>query len=525
MRIVSHKPSHDGAIACIEDATLRYSIEGEKDSNPRNTHLPLEKALEVWEMTGRPNVLASSGWDEQPGGYWGIRTERIVSRHADHLGIPVMRFASSHERSHLLCAYGMSPFPQGQPCYALVWEGIFGNFYFVDNEVQFTRLGSPLLGPGYLFAFVYFLLSKTVYRNFGGDLWNAGKLMALAAFGARAERSAEIERELERLFALPVVGDPRAGHNLVIDKDSGGFEFSDIGFEHPAAALLAFHFQNELFARFERFARGIVSTRLPLLISGGCGLNCQWNSWWEESGLFEDVFVPPCCNDSGSAIGTAIDAQLLLTGNAKIHWEVYAGENFLWNRDGPPASFEERPFDLESIAKHLLHGRILAWVQGRYEIGPRALGARSILAEPFSTVTRDRLNRLKKREAYRPIAPVTTETAALKNFGSSRPTPHMLNVRQVTNAELAGVTHVDGSARLQTVSHDKAQRLFELLEAFGHFGGAPVLANTSLNFPGLGFINSSSSLSEFVEVGDIDLVVIDERLFIRQRLPFRAGDS
>ncbi|MGA9576271.1 MAG: carbamoyltransferase C-terminal domain-containing protein [Terrimicrobiaceae bacterium] len=524
MRILSHKPSHDGAIACVEDASLRYSIEGEKDSNPRHSEFSLERALELWETTGRPDVLASSGWDQLHGGYWGIRSKGIVSRDADLLGMPVTRFASSHERSHLLCAYGMSPFPQGQPCYALVWEGIFGNFYFVDDEVRFTRLGSPLLGPGYLFAFVYFLLKKTVYRNFGGDLRDAGKLMALAAFGAGDEPCAKIRTELERLFALPVVGDARSGHNLVIDKDAAGFEFSDIGFEHPTAALLAFHFQNELFARFETFARGVVSAKLPLLISGGCGLNCQWNSWWEATGLFEDVFVPPCCNDSGSAIGTAIDAQLLLTGNAKIRWEVYAGEEFLWNRDWPPASFEERPFDVESIARHLLHGRILAWVQGRYEIGPRALGARSILAEPFSTVTRDRLNQLKHREAYRPIAPVTTEAAALKNFGSSRPTPHMLNVRQVTNAELAGVTHVDGSARLQTVSRDQAPRLFDLLEVFGRLRRAPVLANTSLNFPGRGFINRSSSLSEFVEGRDIDLVVVNERLFIREQLPCREGD-
>jgi predicted NodU family carbamoyl transferase len=382
----------------------------------------------------------------------------------------------------------------------------------------------PLLGPGYLFAFLYFLLRKTVYRKFGGDLRNAGKLMALAAFGAGGEPCAEIRAELERLFALPVVGDTRSGHNLVINKDGAGFEFSDIGFEHPAAALLAFHFQNELFARFETFARGVVSAKLPLLISGGCGLNCQWNSRWEASGLFEDVFVPPCCNDSGSAIGTAIDAQLMLTGNAKIGWAVYAGEEFLWDRDGPPTSFEELPFDIESIARQLLDGKILAWVQGRYEIGPRALGARSILAEPFSPLTRDRLNQLKHREPYRPVAPVTTEAAVLKNFGSSRPTPHMLNVRQVTNIDLAGVTHVDGSARLQTVSRDQAPRLFDLLEVFGRLGGASVLANTSLNFPGCGFIHRSSSLSKFVEARDIDMVVVDERLFIREGRAFREGD-
>ena len=216
-------------------------------------------------------------------------------------------------------------------------------------------------------------------------------------------------------------------------------------------------------------------------------------------------------------------AQLLLTGNAKIRWEVYAGEEFLWNRDWPPASFEERPFDVESIARHLLHGRILAWVQGRQD---RAEGVGREI-DPRRALLHRHPGPAQPAQApggYRPIAPVTTEAAALKNFGSSRPTPHMLNVRQVTNAELAGVTHVDGSARLQTVSRDQAPRLFDLLEVFGRLRRAPVLANTSLNFPGRGFINRSSSLSEFVEGRDIDLVVVNERLFIREQLPCREGD-
>ncbi len=154
--------------------------------------------------------------------------------------------------------------------------------------------------------------------------------------------------------------------------------------------------------------RDHLKDRRPLLIAGGCGLNCDWNTKWLNSGLFNDVFVPPCADDSGIAIGLAVDAQRHLTGNANIDWTVYSGESFQHDCCFPD-EFECSQIDYDKIAGILLAGTVVAWVQGRYEIGPRALGNRSLLAAPFSPVTKAQLNRIKRREAYRPVAPVCLE--------------------------------------------------------------------------------------------------------------------
>ena len=163
-------------------------------------------------------------------------------------------------------------------------------------------------------------------------------------------------------------------------------------------------------------------------------------------------------------------------------------------------------------------GRIVAWVQGRWEIGPRALGNRSLLAEPFDAQMQDRLNEIKQREDYRPDrtrAAGSRTPAAL--FDDDFEDPYMLYFRRVRSDDLGAVTHVDGSARVQTVSRDENQPLHELLSAFAERTGAGVLCNTSLNFKGFGFINRMSDLVKYCEARGIDDMVVGDAWFTRVR--------
>ena len=123
--------------------------------------------------------------------------------------------------------------------------------------------------------------------------------------------------------------------------------------------------------------------------------------------------MPPVANDSGSAIGTAIDAQFHYTGNPKIDWNVYSGLGFDTTKSFDIAPYDHYEADDEMIADMLANDLILGWVNGKYEIGPRALGNRSILAAPFKESTRTRLNEIKQREQFRPIAPVCLEEDAV----------------------------------------------------------------------------------------------------------------
>ena len=157
--------------------------------------------------------------------------------------------------------------------------------------------------------------------------------------------------------------------------------YFDVGLDDPESRNFAGILSDRIFDIFYQFAKSNITKRLPLLIAGGCGLNCDWNTKWTEAGLFSEIFVPPVANDSGSAIGTAIDAQFHLTGNPKIDWNVYSGLEF-----DTAASFDLSQYDLYEtdhavIADMLASGLIPGWVSGKYEIGPRACWAiaRSLL--------------------------------------------------------------------------------------------------------------------------------------------------
>jgi hydroxymethyl cephem carbamoyltransferase len=231
--------------------------------------------------------------------------------------------------------------------------------------------------------------------------------------------------------------------------------------------------------------------------------------------LFEDVFIPPCADDSGCAIGVAVDAQRHFTGNAKVEWDIYVGEEFQHDMQvNEPFGCQE--LNLGKVAQLLRDGSVVAWVQGRYEIGPRALGNRSLLAAPFSKATTDRLNQIKEREGYRPIAPICLEERVTDWFYSHGPSPHMLYFQTVKGERLQAITHDDASARVQTVNAKQNKPLYDLLSTFASMTGFGVLCNTSLNFCGRGFINRMSDLLKFVLERGVDAMVVDSVLYTRR---------
>jgi predicted NodU family carbamoyl transferase len=166
------------------------------------------------------------------------------------------------------------------------------------------------------------------------------------------------------------------------------------------------------------------------------------------------------------------------------------------------------------IADMLANDLILGWVNGNCEIGPRALGNRSILAAPFLESTKTRLNEIKQREQFRPIAPVCLEEDARRWFGCDHASPYMLYTYTARTDALAAVTHVNGTARLQTVSSTTNQRLHNLLVAFKVRSRYGVLCNTSLNFKGKGFINTIDDLSSFVIEHGLDGFVVEGQSYL-----------
>ncbi|PVC88357.1 proline dehydrogenase [Streptomyces sp. CS090A] len=524
MRILSFKPGHDGTTALVEDGRLVFSHEAEKDSFPRYGDLSPSAMLDAMALLdGPPDVVCLSGWvkgfhsAEPPlgAGYFGFDETSTQVGGSRMLGHPVRTFSSTHERSHLLGAYGMSDLENGAPCYALVWEGNIGSFYEFTPDLRIRRLSSVLEDPGNKYQHIFALADPSSSAQHGGFRFsNAGKMMALTGFARNTPVSRAEGELIDYILDQPSI-------LLTTPKEKLAWSpFHDIGVESQEFKDLAAKHSAAIFERFLAVAERELTGGLPLLIAGGCGLNCDWNSQWRDSGLFPEVFVPPCPNDSGSAIGTAIDAQLFFTGDAKISWDVYSGPRFAHDRTHEELGevFDISALDLGQVARLLAAGSILAWVQGKCEMGPRALGNRSLLAAPFEEGTRDRLNVIKQRESYRPIAPVCREEDVSEHFVWDGPSPYMLYFQRVRDTRLRAVTHVDGTARAQTVNAGQNPRLHGLLSAFRRETGAGVLCNTSLNLPGRGFINSTGDLVAHVLDRGIDGFVLDDQLFL-----IRAG--
>jgi len=519
MKILSYNPGHDGAIAYIKDSRLIFSIEAEKNSKYRYSPVSCPDVFKsLAEIEEIPDTLCTGGWwphdhfeyltgSKVNVGYFGLSKNEMIFDQRRLLGKPINYFSSSHERSHILCAYGMSNLPMGTPCYVLIWEGAIGTFYEIDSELNITMLSEVLNQVGNRYGLLYGFADPTFPKNGAYPRFqDAGKLMALASFSKRIKPTVEEEKVLD--FLLNSRYEELSTYN--------NFEslcHYNVGLDNAEFRNFAGIFSDKIFDIFFQYAKANMKKGFPLLIGGGCGLNCDWNSKWKQAGIFPEVFVSPVTNDSGSAIGTAIDAQFQYTGNPKIEWDVYSGLSFDSN-----CSFDEDYYDIydniEVVADMLANNLILAWINEKYEIGPRALGNRSILAAPFKESTRIRLNEIKQREQFRPIAPVCLEEDAAKWFGCDYPSPHMLYTYIAKTDALAAVTHVNKTARLQTVSFNTNNKLYNLLIAFKKLTGYGVLCNTSLNFNGRGFINKIDDLSKYVIKHELDGFVVNGRSYI-----------
>jgi hydroxymethyl cephem carbamoyltransferase len=522
MLILAMKPGHDGTIAAIQDGRLLWSLEAEKDSFARYSVLSPDVVLELASRLGDPpDVVAIGGWNSKlegrreqfrvrgvfGAGYFGEHA--LTSAESTFFGKRVRRFSSSHERSHILGAIGLAPRGDHPLQAVLVWEGITGSFYLVDGSFQVVRTIPVLSQPGGRFAALFAICDPT-FPATGAfvRLGDAGKLMALAAYATPDDAGQAARAVVDRLLVAPnVFPVPKA--------DFAGSPLYDCGVESELCKSAAALLTRRLFDAFAEVARREIPAGVPLRISGGCGLNCDWNQEWRALGHFSEVFVSPCPNDSGSAIGTAIDAAVAYTGDPHVAWSVYSGLEFVVDRPPDPSRWEARPRCSADLAARLREGAVVAWVQGRWEIGPRALGNRSLLAEPLQAATRDRLNEIKLRERYRPIAPVARVQDLATAFEDDFEDPYMLYFRRVRDRRLRAVTHVDGSARVQTVTPESNPPLHDLLTAFAADTGVGVLCNTSLNFNGHGFINRASHMAEYCDERCIDDMVIGDTWYRR----------
>ena len=254
-----------------------------------------------------------------------------------------------------------------------------------------------------------------------------------------------------------------------------------------------------------------------ICLSGGSFLNCNVNTKIQRESKFKNVHVSPACGDDGLAAGCALYVAHNILGEKRIKYEnheiMYLGGDY----DAPQIG---EPYNATKVANMLNEGKIIAWYQGRSEFGPRALGNRSLLANPAIKNMKDILNyKIKKREWFRPFAPSILEEDYKDWFDNPDPSPYMLFTSKVKKPETTpSITHIDNTARIQTVNKQDNPKYYELINEFKKITQIPMLLNTSLNINGEPIVETPEDAIRFLKETKADALVLKDRLIEKKDL-------
>jgi carbamoyltransferase len=266
-------------------------------------------------------------------------------------------------------------------------------------------------------------------------------------------------------------------------------------------------------------------------MAGGVALNCVANSRLWREGPFAELWVQPAAGDAGTALGAAL--HVAREGGDEIEPMGSAALGREWSDDELTGWLEraavpyERPQDVaEAAAEVLADDGVVAWFQGRSEYGPRALGHRSLLANPTRAENLERLNDIKGREQFRPVAPMVLADRAAEIFDGPLPSPFMLFTHRVRDGwaeRIPAVVHVDGTARIQTVDRDDEPLVARMLDAFERRSGVPVVVNTSLNTAGRPMVDDPRDALECFGSTPVDALVLGSFVVRRASLARAAA--
>lgn len=526
MIICGIKVTHDGGVALLDSTRLIFSIEIEKlNNNPRYSAIgDLAVIQQVLEENGysvdQVDVFVVDGWGRKPF----LRTrsgdtpvmipvapygERYLSENLlqsyefPALAHGVWRHpycSYPHLTSHIMGAYCSSPFARyGETAYVLVWDGgIMPRLYFFDPmQRRIDNLGPIFRMKGTIYATFAMHFSPFTPQEMGTnyelsvlgtnyELSVPGKVMAYTGLGAvRDSLFLEFERVYNDLITVETFRNfPAKFSAAIIERISG----HNIPVPDILASFQAY-ISHLLVESLIKAVKRSKNRTANLCLGGGCALNIKWNSRIRDSGVFDQVWVPPFTNDTGAALGAACAHLVNVTDARYIDWDVYSGPHL--TPSCAASGWDSRPCNAEGIAEILHYEQEPVIVlNGRSELGPRALGNRSILAPAVKSSMKAHLNAIKQRQDYRPVAPICLEDRAIEIFSPGAADPYMLfdhTVKSLWKDRIPAVVHVDGTARLETINAAQNELVWRILKAYEQLSNIPVLCNTSANFKDCGF--------------------------------------
>lgn len=436
----------------------------------------------------------------------------------------------SHHLAHASSAYRLSGY---KDCAVLV----------IDNrgEDASSSLGIAKNGKIEFFKTInianslgFFYNRACCYTGLYGKYREVGKFMGLASYGVpNMEMPVGPNRDGNLFSGLGKIDDKTIFESIGIRTDQFAKYFKENCFpfevgnveEIMSYANFAASVQNALELVILDFVQELKEKTGfdNLVIAGGVGLNCSANGKVERSGLFRNIYVPPFASDAGTAIGAALELDYLLNKrNISLKPMLSAALGASYSDEETISVLEKNQDKLRwkrlpdnelfsNVADSLSSGNIVGWMQGAFEAGPRALGNRSILADPRQRKSIIRLNNIKEREMWRPIAPSVLYEYYTEYFTGAPDNKYFMNVAALVKndkqALIPAVVHVDKTARPQVVT-EKNKKYYGIIKAFFEKTGVPVVCNTSFNLKGAPLVNTPENAIGCFLQRDIDVLVI-----------------
>ena len=468
MRIMGiNETTHDAAISVVEDGKILYAAHAERYSKQKNDWFNNDRILDEALSYGKPDQIAyyEYRWLKKlriatHGGFGGGKPYYL--ERPELKWIPTRQF--SHHESHAAAGYYTSPFDDavivvldaiGEYNTSTIWVGEGDRIKLVK------KFNYPFSFGLFYSAFTQLIGLKPNEEEY--------IMMGMAGYGNWKRYYQKVDS-----YFSSTLYQKYNFHKGIIDWDEEITEEN----KFDIAAAVQKIYELRLFD-FMRLAIAKTNKR-NLVFMGGCALNSKANTMlWE---MFDDVWIMPNPGDAGSSLGAAA----ALYGK-HIEWkDPYLG----YDLGG------EYPVD--KILDTILKDGIAAVATGRAEFGPRALGKRSILADPTDPTIKDKVNMIKKRELFRPFAPVVMAEHASEWFDMNYESPYMQYTPRCLKPDLIpSVVHVDGTSRVQTVTKEQHPGLYELLRRFYVATGVPILLNTSLNIKGQPLLNDENDILEW----------------------------
>jgi carbamoyltransferase len=460
--------------------------------------------------------------------------ERILSPEAtlrqvrEVLGAPPKVFMPvRHHAAHAASAFYPSGFDEALVMTLDAYGEVESGTFSLGRRGHLSELEATPLP--YSLGIVYLVM--TIYLGFR-SLGDEYKVMGLAAYGDPGRYRSALGRMFERNEDPSLLLAPGLAEYLLANIGQHRKPDEAVEQRHAdVAAALQANLSDTVLSSLRRM-RTLTGAR-NLCMAGGVALNCTMNGEIARSGLFDSIFVQPASGDDGGSVGAAYVAYASSASQESMHvapWQhTYWGPEYTerdvltaLERHAEKVQWQRHDHIAAVVASALDRGAIIGWFHGRLEFGPRALGNRSILADPRRPEMKEVLNsRVKRRESFRPFAPAVLEEAASEFFDMSGlgTSPYMLftvPVRPDRRSLIPAVTHDDGTARVQTVSRRVNGRFWDLIKAFGDRTGVPILLNTSFNVRDEPIVCSpDDALTDLVE-SEIDMVAIGSYL-VRRR--------